>query len=286
MSGQLRMTITGLEERVADRTSRLEQATRQFRKRAIHLEASAEISRAAASILEPHDLMRTTVNLIRDRFDFYHVSLFLPDESGKWAIVNASTGEVGREMVAQPHQLAVGGNSMVGWVFAQRQPRIALDVGADAVHFDHPLLPETRSEMVLPLLVGDQLLGALDVQSSEEAAFDADDVRGLQGMADLIAVALQNAFLFADTRQRAEQQFLITRIADRLQRASGFHDILNLTLEELAATFDPDEAIVCLGTEIELRADGNGRNMEKGLNGTQSEFVRAAKRESGAPRTE
>jgi GAF domain-containing protein len=206
------------------------------------------------------------VNLIRDRFGFYHVSLFLLDEGKKWAVVNASTGEIGRKMVAQPHRLAVGGNSMVGWVFANREPRIALDVGADAVHFDHPLLPETRSEMVLPLLVGDQLLGALDVQSREEAAFDDDDVRGLQGMADLIAVALQNAFLFADTRQLAEQQYLIARVSDRLQRASSYHDILNVTLEELAVTFDPEDAAICLGTNAYPPDDGKGNGQNRPMN--------------------
>jgi len=159
-------------------------------------------------------------------------------------------------MVAQPHQLRVGRESMVGWVCAKRRPRIALDVGADAVHFDNPLLPHTRSEMVLPLLVGDRLLGALDVQSSDEAAFDDDDVRSLQGMADLIAVALENAGLFAATRRSAQHQRFIAQYTDRLQRATSVADVLTCTLEELGETFDLAQATVCLSTETDLGTGG------------------------------
>jgi HAMP domain-containing protein len=256
MAEQLRTTIAGLEETVTERTRELQQANYQFQKRAIHLETSAEISRAAASILDPQELMQTTVDLIRDRFDVYHASLFVLDETGEWAVVRASTGVVGRQMVAQPHRLRVGSESMVGWACAQRRPRIALDVGADAVHFDNPLLPHTRSEMVLPLLVGERLLGALDVQSSDEAAFDEDDVRSLQGMADLIAVALENAGLFAATRRSAQHQRFIAQYTDRLQRATSVADVLTCTLEELGETFDLADATICLGTETDLGTGG------------------------------
>jgi HAMP domain-containing protein len=249
MAEQLRTTIAGLEEAVAERTHQLQRANYHFQKRAIHLETSAEISRAAASILDPDELMQATVDLIRDRFNVYHTSLFLLDDQGEWAVVRASTGAVGRQMVAQPHQLRVGGDSMVGWVCAHRQPRIALDVGADAIHFDNPLLPYTRSEMVLPLVVGDRMLGALDVQSSEESAFDEDDVRSLQGMADLIAVALENAGLFAATRRSVQHQRFIAEYTDRLQRATSVADVLTVTLEELGENFDLAQATVCLGKE-------------------------------------
>jgi putative methionine-R-sulfoxide reductase with GAF domain/HAMP domain-containing protein len=256
MGEQLRMTIAGLEAKVAERTRELQRANYQFQKRAIHLETSAEISRAAASILDPQELMQTTADLIRDRFNVYHASLFVLDETGEWAVVRASTGAVGRQMVAQPHRLRVGHESMVGWVCAQRQARIALDVGTDAVHFDNPLLPHTRSEMVLPLLVGDRLLGALDVQSSDEAAFDDDDVRSLQGMADLIAVALENAGLFAATRRSAQHQRFIAQYTNRLQRATSVADVLTYTLEELGETFDLAQATVCLSTEADLETGG------------------------------
>jgi GAF domain-containing protein len=246
-----------LSQQMIERTHSLQEANYQLQKRAIHLEGSAQVSRAAASILDPQELMQTTVDLIRNRFNYYHVSFFLLDETGEWAVVRASTGEVGRRMVAQPHRLAVGGESMVGWVCAHRQPRIALDVGADAVHFDHPWLPHTRSELTLPLLAGDRLLGALDVQSTEEAAFDDDDLRTLQGMADLIAIALENARLFAKTRRGARHQHLVAGITDRLQRTTNIADVLTLTLKDLGEIFDLAQATICLGSEAELRAAGN-----------------------------
>jgi HAMP domain-containing protein len=252
MVSQLRTTVAGLEKEVAERTNMLQEANYRFQKRAIQLEVSAEVSRAAASILDPQELMQTTVDLIRARFGFYHVSFFLLDETGEWAVVHASTGAVGRQMVAQPHRLAVGGESMVGWVCAQRQPRVALDVGEDAVHFDNPLLPDTRSEMALPLRIGNRLLGALNVQSTAEAAFDDDDVRTLQGMADLVAIALENAHLFTETRRGVLHQQLVARVTDRMQRATNIADILTLTLEDLGETFDLAQATVCLGTEVEL----------------------------------
>lgn len=286
MAGRLRMTIAGLEEQVTKRTAELQRATNQYRRRSIHLEASAEISRAAASILEPDKLMQTTVDLIRDRFKLYHVSLFLLGEARQWAVVRGSTGDVGRQMVARPHRLAVNGNSMVGWVCAHGQSRIALDVGTDAVHFDNPLLPDTRSELVLPLLVGDRLLGALDVQSSQEAAFDVDDVRSLQSMADLVAVALQNAHLFAETRRSAEHQQFVARVTDRLQRASSIDDLLTQTLEELAETFDLAQAVVCLGTAPELRAAENGHEQEASVAETQSALRPTATRRAQTHNTE
>jgi GAF domain-containing protein len=248
-----------LAREVARRTDLLQKTNYQLQKRAIHLEASAQVSQAAASTLDPQELMQITVDLIRTQFNYYHVSFFLLDEAGEWAIVRASTGEIGRKMVAQPHRLAVGGESMVGWVCEHRRPRITLDVGADAVHFDHPWLPSTRSEITLPLHVGDKLLGALDVQSTEEAAFDDDDLRTLQGMADLVAIALENAHLFASTRQGTRHQNLVARLTDRVQKATSVTDILEAAVKDLGETFDLAEAVICLGTEAELRTDGKGR---------------------------
>jgi len=250
-----------LAREVARRTDLLQKTNYQLQKRAIHLEASAQVSQAAASTLDPQELMQITVDLIRTQFNYYHVSFFLLDEVGEWAVVRASTGEIGRKMVAQPHRLVVGGESMVGWVCEHRQPRITLDVGADAVHFDHPWLPGTRSEITLPLHVGDKLLGALDVQSTEEAAFDDDDLRTLQGMADLVAIALENAHLFASTRQGTRHQSLVARLTERVQKATSVTDILEAAVEDLGETFDLAEAVICLGTETELRTKKDRTNI-------------------------
>jgi HAMP domain-containing protein len=172
MSQQLRDLITGLEEQVIQRTRQWQEANYKLQRRAIQLETVTLVGRAITSILSLDELLLEVVNLIRARFDFYHAGVFLIDESGTWAVLRQATGEAGQRMLVRKHQLAVGGQSIVGWVTANRQPRIALDVGEDAVHFKNPDLPHTRSEMALPLMVGNRLLGALDVQSIEEAAFD------------------------------------------------------------------------------------------------------------------
>jgi len=225
MTEQLRELISGLEQRVAERTREYEEAvvrtqqayaqlhetyqklevtTLQAQRRAMQLETAAEVSRAATSVLDPDELVRQAVDLIRDRFDLYYASLFLLDESGHRAVLRAGTGEPGRQMLKAGHKLEVGGQSMVGWCTANAQARIALDVGEEAVRFDNPLLPETRSEMALPLTSRGQVIGALDVQSVEEGAFSDEDITVLQTMADQIAVAIDNARLFAEAQARLE----------------------------------------------------------------------------------
>ncbi|MBI3241588.1 MAG: GAF domain-containing protein [Chloroflexi bacterium] len=187
---QLEQQSAGLEEIVSRRTSQLAVA--------------AEIGRAASSVLDLSELLHRTVELIRDRFGYYHASIFLLDETGSQAVVRESTGEIGRQLKERKHTLAVGSQSIIGYVTSRRAPRIALDVDADAVHFKNPLLPETRSEMAIPLIVGERLLGALDVQSREPNAFTSADVAVLQTLADQLAVAINNAELFA-----AQQQLLV-----------------------------------------------------------------------------
>ena len=192
---------------VALENARLFQETQR---RAEQLSTAAEVSRTAISVLNPDDLILQSVELIRERFarstGVYYAALFLIDESGRWARLRHATGEAGRTLLQREHKLEVGGTSMVGWATANRRARIALDVGAESVRFANPLLPETRSEMALPLVVGDTVLGALDVQSTISGAFAEADVAVLQTMADQIAIAIRNAQLLADT-QRA-QSFL------------------------------------------------------------------------------
>ncbi len=197
MADRLRESLTGLEQRVADRTRELEQ-------RSVYLEAAAEVGRAATSILETDRLIRQVVDLIRNRFGFYYVGLFLVEGAGEWAVLRAGTGEFGQMMLAREHRLAVGGDSMIGQCVSRDEARIALDVGEEAARFDNPLLPDTRSELALPLRSRGRVVGAMSVQSVEEAAFDAASIAGLQTMADQVAVALDNARLFADAQAALE----------------------------------------------------------------------------------
>jgi len=194
MTGQLRGLISGLEQRVAERTAELE-------RRAVQLQAAAEVARVATSVLNLDQLLHQVAILIGERFDLYHVGLFLLDETGLWAEYRAGVGKVGDLLLEQGFRLEVGGHSMVGWCTAHAQPRVALEVSQDAVHFDHPLLPETRSEVALPLMARGRVIGALDVQSVKKNAFSQEDVTVLQTVADQLAVAIDNVRLLAEVQE-------------------------------------------------------------------------------------
>ena len=193
MTAQLRGLIGTLEQRVADRTSELE-------RRSGYLEASAEVARAAASILDVDILIRQAVELIRDRFDLYYVGLFLVDETGRWAVLRAGSGEAGRTMLARGHRHRVG-DGMIGWSIAHAEARVALEAGEDVVRLTTAELPHTRSEAALPLHSRNRAIGALTVQHTEPGAFDQETVVLLQIMADQVATAIDNARLFAETQE-------------------------------------------------------------------------------------
>jgi GAF domain-containing protein len=225
-----------LVQRVEERSKALQEANYALQRRAIRIEASAEVSRVIASIFDLKELLRRTTELISERFNFYHVGIFLLDETGEWLVLEEATGDAGAQMKADGHRLAIGDTSMVGWTAAHRKPRIALDVGRDAVRFAHPLLPHTRSEMTLPLAVGDRLLGVLNVQSLEEAAFDQDDMRTLQTMADQVALAVENAQQASDEATLLEATSPIYRASRLLTTATTTTEVADAIITSVAET--------------------------------------------------
>lgn len=241
-----------LVQELETRSRALQEANYALQRRAIELETSAEVARAITSIFDIDELLRRAVNLIKERFGFYHAGIFLLDETGRWAVLKEATGEVGAQMKAQGHRLQVGETSMVGWTAYHRQPRIALDVGKDAVRFAHPLLPHTRSEMTLPLMVGDELLGVLNIQSEEEAAFDQDDVRALQSMANQLSIAIENARRISDEATLLEMTSPIYRASRLLTTATATHEVANAIIESVVET----GADGCLVVQFELSPTG------------------------------
>jgi signal transduction histidine kinase len=167
-------------------TTTLEQRTRQ-------LLTGAQVSRAASSILEPDELSQQVVDMVSAQFGLYFASLYLVDETGEWAILHAGSGQAGQILLTRGHRLKIGSTSMIGWCIANQKARIALDVGNEAVRFSNPLLPDTRSELALPLISRGLVIGALGIQSDQEAAFSEEDVTIFQAMADQLANAISNA---------------------------------------------------------------------------------------------
>jgi GAF domain-containing protein len=194
---ELELLRASLEQRVVERTQELE-------RRSVQLQVATEVSRVVNSILDMEELIWQVAKLIQDRFNLYHVGLFLLDEVSEWAVYRAGSGEAGRELWERGFRLQVGGNSMVGWCTARAQPRVAQDVHVDAMYVPHELVPQTLSEVSLPLIARGQVLGALSVQSDRTGTFDPITVAALQTMADQVAIAVDNARLYTESQQSLE----------------------------------------------------------------------------------
>jgi GAF domain-containing protein len=195
-------------------TTSREETARQLEERSAQLQASADVSRAAVSNLDPQQLLSEVVNRIAGRFGFYYAAIFLLDQTGAYLILREATGEAGRILKERKHRLRVGPDSMVGYAVMKREPRVALNAGEDAVRFANPLLPDTQSEAALPLIVGDQVLGALNVQATQPNAFDEGVITTLQNVATQIAVALQSAESYKQLQQAlvyATRQYELSR---------------------------------------------------------------------------
>jgi len=194
LAANVKASILSLENRVSERTGELEHRSKL-------LKAVADVGKAITSFRDLSELLQQTAYLIHENFGHYHVGIFLLDEHKEYAVLSATNSEGGHRMLAKNHMLKVGETGIVGYVTQNAKARIALDVGKDAVFFDNPDLPQTRSEMALPLVIGGQILGALDVQSTEPQAFSEEDISTLQILAEQIAIAIQNANLFNETQK-------------------------------------------------------------------------------------
>ncbi len=260
MTDQLADSIEGLEERVLQRT-------REVERRSAQIAAAAEVGSSIATMTQIDALLTQVTNLISEKFGFYHAGVFLLDEAGEFAVLRAANSTGGKRMLARNHRLEVGHTGIVGYVTAKRTARIALDVGQDAVFFNNPDLPETRSEMALPLVARGALLGALDVQSTEAAAFTSDDVEVLQLVADQLAVAIQNADLFTKTQAALEAartaygQLSRQAWSDLIQGKPtlGFHSAEEQT-EPASATWSP-ETWQALRTGQIVRENGSAHSL-------------------------
>lgn len=204
--GQSRRLAQELESERAGLEGRVRERTLDLARRNTQLEAAAQVAREAAAIHDIGRLLEETARLISDRFGFYHAGMFLLDASGEWAVLQAASSEGGQRMLARGHRLKVGEVGIVGYVTGRGEPRVALDVGTDAVFFDNPDLPETRSEMALPLRVRGEVIGALDVQSTQPAAFSEDSIAVLQILADQLALAISNARLFQQAQDSLQAE--------------------------------------------------------------------------------
>lgn len=228
---------------------------KQVQERTAQLITINEVGTAASSILDPGELISRVVHLISDRLGHYYAAIFLLDETGQWAELKDATGEAGKLLKQNKHKLEVNLNSMVGTTIRTREARIASDTGEEPARFDNPLLPYTRSEIALPLLTGDKIIGALDVQSTQKNAFGAQDIDTLQGMANQVAISLENARLFQEAQQslhemRSVQKQYLQEAWKVLPRDEGAH--------EYSAGDQPREKVTEISLPLSLRGQELG----------------------------
>ena len=219
---QLRNLQASLEQRVEDRTVELtvrglelERVNKQVHRRALQFEALAQVTQTIISVHDLQQLLPRVAAVISENFNFYHVGVFLLDEANEYAVLSATNSEGGRKMLERKHRLKVGEQGIVGNVTLTGTPRIAMDVGVDAVFFDSPELSETHSEMALPLKNEDRIIGALDVQSTESGAFTDEDIQMLSLLANQVSLAIENARLFDETRKALIEAQAISRQVTR-----------------------------------------------------------------------
>jgi GAF domain-containing protein len=193
-----------LEQRVEERTAEIEKANQQISRRATQLQTITELSESIAQLQDLNELLPATTRLISERFGFYHIGIFLVDQNHENAVLQAANSEGGERMLKRHHSLRLG-TGVVGYSALMGQPRIALDVGADAVFFNNPDLPETRSETALPLKSRNETIGVLDIQSKEANAFSTEDLEVLTALANQVSIALQNSRLLTETRAALTQ---------------------------------------------------------------------------------
>jgi signal transduction histidine kinase/putative methionine-R-sulfoxide reductase with GAF domain len=181
-------------------------AAELIERRADQLTTAADVSRAATSIMRQEQLIVEATDLIRERFGMYYVALFLVDTDRRWAVIKHAAGEHGRSLIEEGHRLEIGGQSMIGQALALRETRWTNDVRHEPIRYPNPRLTETRSEAALPLVIGDEAIGALSVQSTRNNAFNQKELEVLRSMADQLAIAIRNAQLVEDIERRARQQ--------------------------------------------------------------------------------
>jgi len=200
---------------LSKRTAELELVNRNNQRRADQFEALAQVAQNITVIRDIQELLPVIATVVAEKYGFYHVGVFLVDNANEYAVLTATNSEGGKQMLARNHRLKVGEQGIVGSVTRSGIPRIALDVGADAVFFNNPDLPETHSEMALPLRSGDKVIGALDVQSTESGAFTDEDVQTLSLLADQVSLAIENARLFEDSNKTLSELQTLMRESTR-----------------------------------------------------------------------
>lgn len=229
MTAQLRSLIGSLEQRVANRTQALE--------------TSAEISRRLSTILDQQQLVSEVVNEIRSALNYYHAHIYIFDEQSQKLVMAGGTGRAGKSMLTAGHSLSLD-QGLVGQAASMKEPVLIPDVSQNPRWLPNPLLPDTKAELAVPILMGNTLLGVLDVQHNVANGLSDEDVRLLQTISNQIAVALRNARLYERAQRQADQEAVINQIGQRIRNAVDIESVLQIAAHELGDVLGVQRTIV------------------------------------------
>ena len=242
-----------LEVRVENRTRELSEISRQTHERATRLQTISEISKEISLEVnqQPKELLRLITHSISEKLGFYHVGIFLFDENREYAVLRAANSQGGQRMLERHHQLKIGGTGVVGYVSQSGRPRISLDTGSDAVFFNNPDLPETHSEMALPLKYGNKIIGVLDIQSTLSSAFNDEDVNLLSTLANQITIVIDTVVSNNRAGYTGISKKSFTR-NDKLLKQNGYSYLPDGTISTARALTSPtlDQALASGETVI------------------------------------
>jgi putative methionine-R-sulfoxide reductase with GAF domain/HAMP domain-containing protein len=244
---QLRDMIGTLEQRVAERTLTLETRTKA-------LTTSTEVSRRLSTILDRDKLVREVVEQLVTAFGYYYAHIYLLDEAKQTLIMVGGTGEAGHTMLARGHTIPKG-RGLVGRAAETNLVVIAPDTSQEPGWLPNELLPETRSEIAVPISIGNDVLGVFDVQHNIVNGLTEEDADLMQSIANQVAIALQNANVYVEAQRRADREALIAGISQKIQSATTIEDALQVAVRELGRALKAGRSTV----QLNLQASGDAQ---------------------------
>ncbi len=231
MTGQLRESILTLEQRVQNRTQAL--AT------------TVNVGQQLSTILDEEELITAVVNQVRESFDYYQVQIYLLDEDQETLILSAGTGQASKQMIADGHKLQIG-QGLIGQAAATNIAAIVSDTTKAADWLPNPLSPDTKSETAVPIAIGDEILGVLDVQHNMVNGLKQEDADLLRSVANQVAVSLRNARLYKKTQQQAQREALLRNINEKITSTTNMETAMKVAVRELGSALGTKQTIVRL----------------------------------------